>query len=639
MPLFSSKSPHTYDQIPQSRSSSDSIVSDNEHVEGFGEARNSARSPPPFESRNSEQINPLYISDADADSESSSSFLPVNGSFPFLWNGQASPRSARNQRRRRRLRGEGGNRFRTIKKWLRSLARHRLFPTKPLSIDPVPWRIYCSIPSTSTLPPTHLIPALDQVFTVQLPKGADPLSSPELTTPQFPPDNLDDLPPAGVFLGIFSMDSGMERRMLIRTTWASHLRSRFGATDSDNGRGTSRTIVRFVLGKPRSEWERRVRLEAETYNDIIILPIKENMNSGKSHAYFSWSADHAWVPPPISTHPDYQLTYTNESIPAPPLAFHDPKPDASFGQSNWVRPDFVLKADDDTFIMLAELEARLRVQLDEALKPSVSQSPTGSDKIIQTKELESTYDSLPHSDPLIYFGYLVKNHFMAGEMYGLSWALTRWVSMEPKLRNMVRGAEDKQTAKWMKCHPREHQIRWASERGWIYDHPRAGTVYSHGFLFPSEASRVRHSVISFLRPLASGTPEDTSNFLPTYISPNINHPNDTITYVLPPQTDPASPSFAYSSVSQFHKTYKFPLPGLTPQESIEALVEGSHMSKLIENGPETAAQAWMRREHLLQRYEGKRVGGTVVVHFIKRNEWFLETAMAFLGDDGAEHSS
>jgi hypothetical protein len=81
--------------------------------------------------------------------------------------------------------------------------------------------------------------------------------------PPFPPVNLDSLPPAGLFVGVFSMDSAFERRMLVRTTWASHPRSRDGAGDGDGGAGTSRTIVRFILGQPRREWERRIGLEME----------------------------------------------------------------------------------------------------------------------------------------------------------------------------------------------------------------------------------------------------------------------------------------------------------------------------------------------------------------------------------------
>lgn len=60
------------------------------------------------------------------------------------------------------------------------------------------------------------------------------------------------------------MDSAFERRMLVRTTWASHTRSRDGAGDGDGGAGTSRTIVRFILGQPRKEWEKRINLEMES---------------------------------------------------------------------------------------------------------------------------------------------------------------------------------------------------------------------------------------------------------------------------------------------------------------------------------------------------------------------------------------
>ena len=51
--------------------------------------------------------------------------------------------------------------------------------------------------------------------------------------------------------------------MLVRTTWASHPRSRDGAGPGDDGAGTSRTIVRFILGQPRKDWERQVKLEME----------------------------------------------------------------------------------------------------------------------------------------------------------------------------------------------------------------------------------------------------------------------------------------------------------------------------------------------------------------------------------------
>lgn len=50
----------------------------------------------------------------------------------------------------------------------------------------------------------------------------------------------------------------------------------------------------------------------------------------------------------------------------------------------------------------------------------------------------------------------------------------------------------------------------------------------------------------------------------------------------------------------------------------------------------TPDYAWRHREGRQKRYEHKRVGGTVVVHFIKKNMWFLETAQALL--EGEEYS-
>jgi len=52
----------------------------------------------------------------------------------------------------------------------------------------------------------------------------------------------------------------------------------------------------------------------------------------------------------------------------------------------------------------------------------------------------------------------------------------------------------------------------------------------------------------------------------------------------------------------------------------------------------TPEYAWAHREGRRTRYEGNRVGGTVAVHFIKKQIWFLETAMVMLeGDERSEH--
>ena len=140
---------------------------------------------------------------------------------------------------------------------------HVLNPDK----EPLPWRAYCSIPSVSTSPPSLGATSYSPSFPFNALTPSDVSSLSPLIPPPFPPPHLDDFPPVGLFLGVFTMDSAVERRMLIRSTWANHERSRNGAGSGDDGLGTSRTVVRFVLGKPRSSWEKRIQLEAEsTFN-------------------------------------------------------------------------------------------------------------------------------------------------------------------------------------------------------------------------------------------------------------------------------------------------------------------------------------------------------------------------------------
>jgi hypothetical protein len=625
---------------------------------GFSSTSSTATSTP-VPSRSTSPLPQFFVenpsSSSDTDSEPESPLLR-NHNRSASWGDDIQRRwwvigTSRRKRRRR-----DGRNLRVLRKWTRLLIRHPLFPRQPITIvstllllslfavlltflliyilnpdkEPLPWRAYCSVPASSKPPIPSTI--------------SDPLLSPpdHGFQPAFPPDNLESLPPAGVFVGVFSMDSAFERRMLVRTTWASHGRSRDGAGTGDGGAGTSRSIVRFILGQPRKNWERRIKLEMELFNDIVILPVAENMNYGKTHAYFAWASDNAWVPPIYADAPAPQFSYSNITSPPPPLAPHDSpltRVDRDSGVLKpWVRPDFTVKVDDDSFVMLAELEARLRHQLHIKTQDHLA-NPQSHGLILPNNPTTTSSESVPSGapagdgassplsrrqemassmgDPLIYWGYLVKNRFMGGELYALSWSLVNWVANDPVVKGMVRGAEDKQTAKWMRLHPRASEIRWASERCWIYDHPRSGTVYSHGFLFPSEARRVRSTITPYL----DKTPQEV-----------FSSPLAGMEGYLPPT--PAS--WAYSSVTTFGVRYAPPVSNLTRVQNVEALVEGSAMSKLREGGPISPEYAWLNREGRQKKYEGRRVGGTVVVHFIKKNMWFLETAIALL--EGSDHS-
>lgn len=65
---------------------------------------------------------------------------------------------------------------------------------------------------------------------------------------------------------------------------------------------------------------------------------------------------------------------------------------------------------------------------------------------------------------------------MAGECYALSYDLAYFVGKAETYKTMTRGAEDKLVARWLRLHPRREEISWVSEKCWIYDHPKSGTV-------------------------------------------------------------------------------------------------------------------------------------------------------------------
>ncbi|CAE6473063.1 unnamed protein product [Rhizoctonia solani] len=421
--------------------------------------------------------------------------------------------------------------------------------------------------------------------------------------PDFPPSTLalESIPPVGLFIGVMSTARGFQRRQLVRSTWASHPKSRGGVDGKSDREGTSRTVVRFIVGAPSPSVERKLGLENELYGDIVILPIRENMNEGKTYAYFSWAYEHALVPPPHHTSSNINVTDTQTMFPR-----HDP---SSRTFSNWVKPDFVVKADDDSFVMLAELEARLRI------------------------EYYRTLTEAPTWDPLVYWGYLIKDYFMGGELYALSWPLVSFVAASKVVKTMTVGYEDQQVAKWISTHPHVSKVRWVSERCWIYNHPKSANVYAHGFLFPSEVQRVKKSI----------TGDSTLERMP-----NMS---------LPTSWEIDSPDYSWSSVTGSSLRYIAPHSrNLTLAMEVEALVEGSALSQELsprvygshtnENAPKTLRSqkpdpisqreriqaAYDLREDLQTRYLGRNLGGTVIVHYVKKDEWFLETSLALLGD-------
>lgn len=208
---------------------------------------------------------------------------------------------------------------------------------------------------------------------------------------------------------------------------------------------------------------------------------------------------------------------------------------------------------------------------------------------------------------------LVKNQFMAGECYALSKDLVDYIASSPALRSLTRGKEDKLVSQWMKMHPEKQSIVWATDKCWMYDHPKAGTVYSHGFLYPSEVERIRAENVTGLSPqtLALRGGKDVAD--------------------------------TYSTVSRFGTTYRPYHNDMTATEKVEALVEGSPLSRLrdersrgqaaVEPLLQKVSRLYGQRPTRAERFlhDEQERGGTVVVHYIKKPEWFIETMVAMLG--------
>lgn len=76
------------------------------------------------------------------------------------------------------------------------------------------------------------------------------------------------------------------------------------------------------------------------------------MNSGKTHAFFTWASEHATVPDIDYVMDDSETVDQVDQL-------DDARIKAVVKGDR--KPDYIVKADDDSFIMLGELERRLRV--------------------------------------------------------------------------------------------------------------------------------------------------------------------------------------------------------------------------------------------------------------------------------------
>src|SRR5581483_6493921 len=86
-------------------------------------------------------------------------------------------------------------------------------------------------------------------------------------------------PSIRIFIGIWSVEDKYELRHIIRTLYSKQKQNLIG----DN------VDFKFILGTPTDdEWKLRLTAENDTYGDLVILDIEENMNNGKAYYYWKW---------------------------------------------------------------------------------------------------------------------------------------------------------------------------------------------------------------------------------------------------------------------------------------------------------------------------------------------------------------
>jgi len=106
------------------------------------------------------------------------------------------------------------------------------------------------------------------------------------------------------------------------------------------------------------------------FGDIVILDMEENMNSGKTHKYFSWAAENAMVSDFDFVQSSnrtltgsrkaegFALVEERADIHSRLHASLDPMAQPIYKGEK--RPDYIFKADDDALIILGEMERKLR---------------------------------------------------------------------------------------------------------------------------------------------------------------------------------------------------------------------------------------------------------------------------------------
>ncbi|KAJ3286192.1 hypothetical protein HK104_009142 [Borealophlyctis nickersoniae] len=213
-----------------------------------------------------------------------------------------------------------------------------------------------------------------------------------------------------VLVGLLTIPEKIQRRALIRSTY---LQVKPDTVD-----------FVFVFGRIKSpQLAHLVGLEQRKYGDILVLDCEENMNDGKTWHFFKTVATMFGV--------------GGGGGAGEGIGTDNGRKEAGTGTNALSGPyQFVMKADDDVYLHLPNLDRRLR--------------------------------NIPATGT--YFGREVVGHnFMAGMGYAVSWDIVSWIGSNPPETQSIVGQEDAKFASWLRKGKKVKN--WVSENQEFYDDP------------------------------------------------------------------------------------------------------------------------------------------------------------------------
>ncbi|EGF97964.1 family 31 glycosyltransferase [Melampsora larici-populina 98AG31] len=209
-----------------------------------------------------------------------------------------------------------------------------------------------------------------------------------------------------LFIGIFTTPDRYSKRNLIRTLLKADLPP--SSSSSSNHQAPIIDLV-FISGKPKNEyWNYLIEEENKRYgNDVIVLENleKDNIDLGKTYEFFRWvsmGANGRWKMDRVL---DREIGLENR----------DPR------IKEIGRPQFVMKSDDDTFLVIPNLIKEFQ-NLD-----------CGSNIYWGTSQ---------GSNPLF-------PAYFRGLAYALSWPLVEWIGTSNMSYESQVGIEDARVGAWL----------------------------------------------------------------------------------------------------------------------------------------------------------------------------------------------